>query len=210
MIYRKLLILTLLSLFSTVYLFSQEKDFRSGAIKTNTGILLVWNEKDNYYTLEINGKEVQQTSNERIFFAVDGKFLQVLTVTKKSFLDKSKKQPDEKSVLEAHRDWEINYLQDTYKDKNLKVESSWQKLSNGKEALLWQYETPLTAGGNIKKQMYLTVVKGDHVFMLNSGTTDKIDETAIRAMLIGVMSTLQPNEKPIDLKEIQEKIRRGN
>ena len=118
------------------------------------------NEPNNYYILEIKGKDVRQTSTERKFFSVDGMFLQIVDVPLENVLQAAKRQDlDDKAILEAHRDWEAKFMQGEYKAK-LKIESSWQKLTNGKDALLWQANIPESATGIVKKQVYLTLVTG--------------------------------------------------
>jgi hypothetical protein len=181
---------------------AQEKeDFPSGAVKMDCGYLLVWNEAGNYYTLKIDGSDVRQTSTEQIQFSVDGVFLQVVTPTIKSFL-KDRGKLDAKGILAAHRDWEANFLEGEYKEK-LKIESFPQKMANGEEALLWQFDVPKSAGGNVKKQTYLTLVKGEYILMLGSIVTDKISENSSRRLLQLTALGLQRSDKPTDLGKIQ-------
>ena len=198
-------LLTFLFIFSPLFCLSaaaQEKsDFRSGAVKMECGYLLVWNAPGNYYTLRIEGNDVRQTSTEQIQFSVDGVFLQVVTPTIKSFL-KDREKLDAKTILAAHRDWEANYLEGEYKEK-LKIESFPQKLANGEEALLWQFDLPKSAGGNVKKQTYLTLVKGDHILMLGSAVTDKISEKSSHRLLLLTALGLKASDNPTDLGKIQ-------
>ncbi len=182
--------------------FAQEKeDFRSGAVKMGCGYLLVWNAPGNYYTLKIDGSDVRQTSTQQIQFSVDGVFLQVVTPTIKSFL-KDREKLDPKAILAAHRDWEAEFLEGEYKEK-LKIESFPQKLANGEEALLWQFDLPKSAGGKVKKQTYLTLVKGDNIFMLGSIVTDKISERSSHRLLLLTALGLKASDKPTDLGKIQ-------
>ncbi len=198
-------LLTFLFICSPLFCFdasAQEKeDFRSGAVKMGCGYLLVWNAPGNYYTLKIDGNDVRQTSTEQIQFSVDGIFLQVVTPTIKSFL-KDRANLDAKAILAAHRDWEANFLEGEYKAK-LKIESFPQKLATGEEALLWQFDLPKSAGGNVKKQTYLTLVKGEHILMLGSVVTDKISEKASHNLLLLTALGLKANDKPTDLGKIQ-------
>ncbi len=181
---------------------AQEKeDFSNGAIKMEYGYLLVWNTPGNYYTLRIDGDDVRQISTEQIHFSVDGVFLQVVTPKIKSFL-KDPEKLDAKAILAAHQDWETNYMEGEYKEK-LRIESFPQKLANGEVALLWQFEVPKSAGGNVKKQSYLTLVKGEHIFMLGSVVTDTISERASHRLLLLTALGLRPSDKPTDLGKIQ-------
>ena len=198
----KILLILLLVFFSCFNVSAQDDELPSGAIKMICGYLLVWNEEGNYYTLKIDGTNVQQISDEKIHFNVDGMFLQVVTPTIKSFL-KDRKKLDAKAILAAYRDWEVNYLEGEYKSK-LKVESFPQKLANGDDALLWQIEIPASVKTNVKKQTYLTVVKGDHIFMLGSNVTDKISEKLSHKLLLMTIMGLKVNDRPTDLEVIQK------
>jgi hypothetical protein len=206
---RKSIAITLIIFFVFANLHAgQQEDYGSGAIKTQYGFLLVWNAPNNYYMLEIKGKNVRQISTERVQFRVDGMFLQILTASTKDFLKDAQRQKlDDRAILEAHRDWEVKFMEGEYKEK-LKVESSWHKLSNGKAALAWQIIVPESARSNVKKQTSLTLVKGDYVLMLGGIVTDTIEESASRQLLLDIAETLKPSDKPIDLRKLQESIRK--
>jgi len=205
----KLIALTLLVLFSASNLRAQD-DEQGGMLKTDKGILIVWNEPKNNYTLEIKGNEIRPIPDKRLMFLADGKFLQLMTVPKKDFLKKAQKQDlDDKAILTAHRDWEVQYLGGVFKE-TLKIDSSWQKLSNGMDALWWNFEMPAKANSQAKKQVYLIVLKGDHILLLNSVVTAKVDEKTVQQFLIDTMATLKINKKPLSLKKAQEQILKDN
>lgn len=185
-----------------------QEDFGSGAIKTSYGFLLVWNAPNNTYTLEIRGKDVRQRSTQRVQFSVDGMFLQILTAPTSDFIEASnRKTLTDKAILEAHRDWEVKFMEGDYKEK-LKVESSWQKLSSGKDALAWEISVPESARSNVTKQISLTLIKGDFVLMLGGVVTATIAEAAARQLLVSTAETLKTSDQPIDLRRLQEFFRK--
>ena len=187
---------------------NQQEDLESGAIKTSSGFLLVWNQPNNYYILEIKGKDVRQASTEHKFFSVDGMFLQIADVPIENFLQARKKQNlDDKAILESHREWEAKYMEGEYKAK-LGIESSWQKLTNGKDALLWLASVPEGAKTNVKKQVYLTVVQRDYVLMLGGVVTSTITESATQQLLLKTIETLKTSDKPSDLQKLRDAIRK--
>lgn len=188
-----------------IALAQQKADFRSGAVKTSCGYLLVWNEEGNNYTLRIEGSDVRQISTEDVRFSVDGIFLEVLTPTVKSFLN-DKPASDARAILAAHRDWEVAYLEGEYKSK-LTIESFPQKLASGEEALLWQFDVPASAKSNVRKQVYVTVVKGDHLLALGSVVTDTISEKSTHRLLLWTATSLRSSSQPTDLAKIQELLR---
>src|SRR5947207_15931893 len=86
-------------------------DYLSAAMKTHKGYRVVLNEKGRSFTLEIVGPEVRVTSKEQMFFAVDKRFLQVNCVSIEQLAqEKGIPADDSKKILEAHRDWETEYV----------------------------------------------------------------------------------------------------
>lgn len=209
MSYRKPIAITLMLCFAFTNLRAMTQDeYESGAIKTSYGFLLVWNKPNNHYTLEIRGKNVRQISTQQVRFSVDGMFLQIVNAPTSNFIASvNRKTMDDKAILEAHRDWEVKFMEGDYKEK-LKVESSWQKLSNGKDALVWQINVPDSAHSNVTKQISLTLMRGDFVLMLGGVVTDTISESASRQLLLNTAETLKTSDQPIDLRKLQESIRK--
>ena len=76
-------------------------------------------------------------------------------------------------------------------------------MATSEEALLWQFDLPKSAGGNVKKQTYLTLVKGEHIFMLGSIVTDKISEKSSHRLLLLTALGLKASDKPTDLGKLQ-------
>lgn len=184
------------------------EDFRSGAIKTSSGYMLVWNQPNNYYILEIKGKDVRQTSTDRKLFSVDGMFLQIVDAPIENVLQAAKRQNlDDKAVLEAHRDWEAKFLESEFK-ATLKIESSWQKLTSGKDALLWQASVPESTKGNVRKQVYMTVVQGDYVLVVGGAVTDTIGDSPTQQLLRNTIETLKSSDKPTDLQKLRDALRK--
>ena len=184
---------------------------QSGVIKSAKGVLVVWNEPGNYYTLEIKGSRILPAEQPKLF-QVDGKFFQIQTTEKAQFVQKLKggTTSDDKAILAAHRDWERDYASGLLKNE-LKVESEWVKLPNGQDALAWSFKMPkLTPDQKVKKQMFLTAIKRDHVFVLNSALEDNDEEQRTRTLLLETMSTLRTRDKPLSLQKASEQVRKEN
>jgi hypothetical protein len=180
------------------------------AIKTADGYLLAWNRPDIHFTILIKGKDVKPLNDtENVFFQVDGMVFQIQLASISEFApDAKEKKLDDKTILAAHRDWESKYAEETFGSK-LKVESTSTKLSNGAEALLWQYDMPETMKVEAKKQVYLTLVSGDYVIVLNSVVTPKVSEEQARKLLQDIVATLKTSADPIDVKKLAISIRDG-
>jgi hypothetical protein len=180
------------------------------AIKTADGFVLVWNQPDVHFTLAIKGKDVHPlNSTEHVFFNVDGVVFQVQTVALSEFMEGAqKKRPDNSSILTAHRDWESRFIESSLLGKKLNVRTSPQKLSDGSEALLWKFDMPEGMNSDAREQIYLTVVRGDHVILLNGVVEGATAESKVEKFLLDTIATLKVSPEPINLQELQESIRK--
>jgi hypothetical protein len=57
--------------------------------------------------------------------------------------------------------------------------------------------------------LYVTVVRGDYVVMLNSEATATTSEEAARKFLLDTMATLKTSPDLIDVKKLAETVRKG-
>jgi hypothetical protein len=180
------------------------------AIKTDEGVLFVWNEQGLYFSLLIKGTDVKPLEDpEHIFFNVDGRVLQIQRTAIKNFApDANEKKLNDKAILAAHRDWEAKYLEELIHSK-LTVRTFNARLSNGSDASMWQFDMPEGINSVAQKQLYLTLVAKDFVLMLNSEATAKTPEADGRKFLLDTIATLKISPTPIDVKKLSESIRAG-
>jgi hypothetical protein len=180
------------------------------AIKTDEGILFVWNVRGLYFTLLLKGKEIKPINDpEHIFFTVDGRVLQIQLAPIRDFApDAKEKKLDDLAILAAHRDWESKFIEELLHSK-LKVQNFNAKLSSGGNASIWQFDMPEAMNSEAKKQLYLTVVSKDYVLLLNSEATGTITDVELRKFLLDTIGTLKTSPTPIDVKALSESIRKG-
>jgi hypothetical protein len=176
------------------------------AVKTDDGILFVWNVHELHFTLAVKGKEIKPLNDpEHIFFMVDGKVLQIQVASMREFApDAKEKKLDDRSILAAHRAWESKYLEDLLKSK-LQLHTFNVKLSNGGDASLWQFDMP----AGMTEEVYVTVVREGHVVMLNCEATATVSEETARKFLLDTMATLKLSSVAIDVQKLAEAIRKG-
>ena len=176
-------------------------------VKTNDGVLFVWNVRGLYFTLAIKGKEIKPLEDpDHIFFSVDGQVLQIQTTALSNFAaDAKEKKLDDKAILVAHRDWETKFIEDLIHAK-LAVRTFNTKLSNGSDALMWQFDMPAGMNDVAQKQLYLTLVARDYVLMLNSEATATFSDADGRKFLLDTIATLKLSPTPIDVKQLAESI----
>ena len=182
------------------------------ALKTDDGILFVWNRTGLHFTLSVKGKDIRPMNDpNNIFFVVDGLILQIQSLPISNFApDARKNKLDDKTILLAHRDWESGFLETELLHTKIKVKSATEKLSAGIDALIWQYDLP----ENLKNpdatgQMYLTRVAQDYVILLNAVTSPAVTESAARRFLLDTIATLKISQDRIDIKKLQEAIQKG-
>ena len=201
----------LLTLIAFVLLFAgsiSAQEEQSGMIKSANGVLVVWNEPGNYFTIEIKGRDIKPSQQERLF-KVDGRFFQIQTVEKKAFLKPTDKSLDDKAILAAHRDWEKEYISGVIKHE-LKVDSEWLKLPGGQDILAWSYDMPKVADHQTAlRQFYVAVVKRDHVLLLNTALEKDGEAQASKDFLLQTLSTLKSSDKPLSLQKASEQIIKG-
>jgi len=190
---------------------SQPQENGSSAIKTEDGVLFVWNEPGLYFSIAIRGKEVKPLNDpEHIFFSVDGRVLQIQLAGIINFApDAKEKKLDDKAILAAHRDWEAKYVEGLLHSK-IAVQTFNTKLSNGNDALIWQFDMPKDMNAEAQKQVYLTLVAKDYVLLLNSEATSATPDADGRKFLLDTVATLRISPTPIDVKKLSESIRAGN
>ena len=188
--------------------FQQEDGWAT--IKTNDGILFVWNLDDLHFSLAIKGADIKPLEDpDHIFFTVDGKVLQIHTASIKEFAaDAKEKKLNERAILAAHRDWESKFIEDLLHSK-LRVQTFNVKLSNGSDASLWQFDMPEEMNAVVRKQLYLTVVSGNFVVLMNNEVTSTNSEEEGRKFLLETMATLKTSPNPIDVKQLSEPVRKG-
>jgi len=181
------------------------------AIATDDGLLFVWNARGLSFTLLLKGKEIKPFNDpEHIFFIVDGTALQIQLASIASFAPDAKdKKLDEHAILLAHRDWESKFIGELL-HTSLKVQTFNAKLSNGRDAMVWQFDMPEAMRAESKKQLYLTLVQNDYVLLLNTEATASKADTIGRKFLLDTIGTLKISPTPIDVKKLSDSIRKSS
>lgn len=125
--------------------------------------------------------------------------------------DARKNKLDDKAILLAHQSWEKKFIEDELLHSKLKLQSSGEKLANGSDALIWQYDLPENLKNrDAQKQVYLTIVAKDFVILLNSVVDATSSEATVHKLLLDTISTLKLSSERIDVKRLQEAIRKGS
>jgi len=176
-------------------------------IKTNDGVLFIWNAPGLSFTLNLKGKEIKPFEDpDHVFFTIDGRVIQIQLAAINDFAPDAKvKKLDTRAILAAHRNWESKYIEDLLKSK-LQLRTFNARLSDGTEASMWQFDMPAEMKSEAQKQLYLTVVKGDYVLMLNSEVTETLPEADGRKFLLDTITTLRISPTTIDVKKLSAEL----
>jgi len=189
------------------------QDESRAAVRTEDGLLFIWNRRDLNFTLLIKGQDIRPMNDpNNIFLTVDGRVLQIQSLPISNFAaDARKNKLDDKAILAAHRDWETKFLEDELLHSKVAIQSSSEKLTSGTEALVWQYDLPEKfKNPDAKTQMYLGIVAKDYIILLNGVVSASSSEAEVRKFLVGIMTTLKVSSEPIDVKKLQDAIRKGD
>jgi hypothetical protein len=76
-------------------------------------------------------------------------------------------------------------------------------------ASLWEFDMPEGINAEVKAQLYVTVVRGDYVLMLNCEATTSTPKVEVRKFLLDTIATLKTSSDPIDVHKLSESIRAG-
>jgi hypothetical protein len=158
-------------------------------ITTADGVLFVWNVHELHFTLAVKGKDIKRVNDpDHIFLNVDGKILQIQAA--------------------ENRDWESKYIEGLLKSK-LALHSFSVNTSVLGTASLWEFDMPEGMNAEVKMQLYVTVVRGDYVVMLNGEATTTTSEAEVRKFLLDTFATLKISSDPFDVQKLSESIRAG-
>ncbi len=178
-------------------------------LKSNNGVLLIYNAAKNSFMLEIHCKDIKEIDAQDMIFLVDGKVLQITPVPITVFY------PDEKpiseiQILEKHVNFEVDYAKSVNGEK---VQANIKKFDLNKERMCfaWDYRMPKklddTATQSVRKQFFLNTKLEDIVLMLSSVATLKDNDKKIQEFLKKTMSSLKTSETNFNIEELRESLK---
>ena len=162
----------------------------ASAVKTATGVKVVWDRPDLKFTLEIPGKTIEPLEHpEHLFLKVDGIPIQVQAAHRDRIFGKPV-EISAKGLLLAHRDWEDQNLEKAL-GAELTPASDIILLKDETEALCWSYRMPKGMDAEVVKQLYLTRVEDEHVIVLNGALLKGKKEDQLRKVLIAAANRFE-------------------
>jgi hypothetical protein len=198
-----LLILTLTSLlcFSQSY---KAEGFKSALMQTKTGAMVVYTGETHSFTIEIIGNDIKP-SDKPNFMTVDNKILQSSIIPFQTQLEFEKLSEEaQKKNLLSYMDYEMKYIKDQLKAKNLNENNEFISLNN-ELFLFWTYDMPKSYK-TIDKQCYLVTICFDQMLILNSPVDSGKSFKEIKDFLLNIGNTIKLSDHSIDLNKLYEEL----
>ena len=153
-----------------------------GLIGTPESLLLVFNEPDNYFYIEIEGVDKRKTEQPNAF-VIDNRFVQVKAVNKNKFLTENYNNQSDLEIIKKYISWESDYLNQTFGfELNNHVETLETKKGNA--SVFWTYDLPTpkeenqadsTLTESVQKQMFILRLIKNCVVGIYTPLFDSID-----------------------------------
>ena len=216
--YLQLLILALLFAFGSLTIFAQAGD-KSDAqeelgifiIRTESGYLVVHNRKTKSYSLEFKGEKFQPIKSDHPMFVIDGKLVQVVSVSNGNYWKPKKdspKEPTDDELLESHKIWESDYLGGELGFK-LSVKSEILEIERKRKVMFWSFPMPKELKSDYSHNIFLTTLIDKDILGLNASPTKEDEQKTYREYLIEAMNTLKISEKPFNIKQLRELLKKA-
>jgi len=198
-----LLILVLTNLFCFTQNYNAEK-FHSALMKKQTGAMVVYNGQHHSFTIEIFADSIKP-SDKPNFLVVDNKILQASIIPFQTKLDFEKlSEETQKKNLLGYMDYEMNYIKNQLKTKELNEKYEFITLNN-KMFLFWTYDMPKPSR-TVINQCYLITICFDQMLILNSPVDKDKTLKDITNFLSNIGKTLKLNSHTIDLEKLYNEL----
>lgn len=176
-------------------------------LKTDAGILWVHNGGQTNFTIEIKGNDIQPLQ-EFPFISVDKRPMQVHVLAIDEFYQaKPQSQANSSAILQAHQNWEAEHHSKLLSTK-LKVEAE-ALLVNGREALFWSYQMPAAHQSDFQAQLFLTIVIGNDLLLLNTPAKTNEPLNTSRTFLLDTLKTIKVSKTIFNIQTLQEEFRQS-
>lgn len=183
-----------------------ERDFRNASIRAKEGFVYIFNEKNTFFTVNIDGANVRPVKTGNITFIVDRKIIQLLSVEASGALDPN--QSSDPILREAMKAELTNIIKDL--KAPVETESSLSKTSSGIPYMYWSFTNPKASKDpslrGVLEEHFITLLVNDQILHLSSAVTNKDRPEAIRSLLQNVANTVKISENRIDLNQVRKAV----
>ena len=184
-------------------------NYRSGNVRLVDGYMEVFNEKESFFMLHINGDEVLFRPSDVITYVVDGQLLQLYKTPIASFVNSAANDLADTSTLQNYLAYETAYISEKTSHP-IAPTKELDKTASGKDYLYWQFVSPSSLVDEqdertVLEEHYLSMIIHDEVLSLYSVVTKKNDAEQIAALLKRLADQLNVMPDRIDLNQIAKR-----
>lgn len=182
----------------------KDLNYRSGNVRTQSGFVQVFNEKESHFSVAIEGEDVvPQQSKEDIVFLVDGQFLQLFNTPTTIFNAEEIANLSEEQLLEKYMAFEIQYIKEQTK-ADIEVQSEIRTNNEGKRYLYWHFTAPVLKNAiqstrRVVEEHYISFLCNRQFLNLYSLDTEQDLPGNGEKLLKRIADQLQEQKTPIDL-----------
>ena len=191
----------------------EDFNYRSGNIRKKTGYVQIFNERESFFTLDIEGEEVLPRRNEVITYAVDGMLLQLFQRPVSELGGEEVMDLKEEDLLEKHLQAEVAYIREMT-EYDIQAQKSMGSTASGKPFLFWSFVSPSSEAKEqkprtVQRELYLSFICHKRILSLYSVVTNSDEPAAVEELLKRVAETLKVEKERIDLNAIVRNIQQG-
>ena len=185
-----------------------DKNFRSGNIRTANGYVQVFNHAKDYYAVTVKSNDVYFREDADITFAVEGKLLQMFDYTKSKYFSDGDATKSQKELLKEYVVKESKLIKDATQF-DIDVKTKLGKNKNGLEFIEWHFISPSSKGEQkprtVVEEHYYSFIIGERILNLYSVVTNSDNTNEITNLLKSVSDSVKAHDNRIDLNQLTKK-----
>jgi len=160
-------------------------NYRSGAINFGNGYLQVFNEKESFFTVHVNGGRVNpKNSQKEIIYSVDGQLFQLFNYPLSNVRGTEITGSNEKEIIEKYVQTEEAYIE-KMTEVGIEVKKEWKETKKGIPYLKWSFVSPSSKDAEqkprtVQQEYYLSFMCNQQILNLYSVVTNSDDPASIQ------------------------------
>jgi hypothetical protein len=173
-------------------------------VATKNGALLFNNADNDYFTFEIQGKNLKPFQKDgHSFININGKLIQFMAAPFSDYLTAEDiKSRNDSLILQKQMKFESANFEKVMKT-TLTVEQKTKKLAHGRIALVWSFKMPKQYD-KVTDQLFFSTVTKNHVLLLNGVITQKSDYKELSTIMQKALESLVIKDKPIEADDFKD------
>ena len=189
----------------------ESKDYRSGSINLGDGYIQVFNEMNDFFTLNISSRVVWEREADEITYVIDGDLLQIFNYSTSQYFDGKFSTISEKELLEKYIEKETQFIS-TVTSFEIEPLMDFGKTPSGKEYIHWHFVSPSSKAEDqkprtVQEEHYISFICGNRILSLYGVVTNNDKPKEITTMLKKVANSLKIEKERIDLNAIAKTVK---